>query len=500
MFWTVTLCFTLLVLLLGYCHYRHQYWQTRGVFVPPTAPILGNLHMAFSKKENWYQFIHRMFMKSKGPFMGTYEILKPKLIIRDVSLVKRILVKDFDHFVDRRSVNLSASADRIFNEMLTNVTGEKWKALRSIVSPTFTSGKLKGLFPLISEKCQRLSKWCLTEGTLRDKVDMKELFGRFTLEGVATAAFGIESRCIEDEEDEFFKAVIEVMKSPSFRMVIKSIAFMMMPRLFSLLNIRIINPAIDYFKDNLTKTLELRKNMERRGDFLDLMMDVEKECKAGTRDNYPVTDDTIIAQSVLFLLAGYETTSTTLTFFAYSLAKHPEVQRQVREELRSLVDVHGEITYQAIVEAKFLDACMHETLRLYPPAPALERKCTKDYTLPGTDITLKEKMLVGIPVWTLNRDPDIWEDPEAFRPERFLTENKTPNQNFAFMSFGQGPRNCVGMRFAILEVKLAIAHLILNMELLLGPGHEGPLEFKVHLGSLAAKDGINLAFRPLDRN
>ncbi|XP_076029310.1 cytochrome P450 6k1-like isoform X1 [Oratosquilla oratoria] len=500
MFWTVSLCVTLLAILLGYCHYCHQYWQTMGVFVPPSVPIIGHFHLFFSKKENYHDYLHKLFLKTNAPFIGIYAFLKPQLIIRDISLLKHILIKDFDYFIDRRNLNVTGSVEKLVSEMLVSVSGEKWKALRSIVSPTFTSGKLKGLFPLISEKCQRLSKWCLTEGTLRDKVEMKEVFGRFALDTIANSAFGIESRCIEDEDDEFSKAARQISKSPSFARIMKTALLFLAPPLFRFLKLRVSDSSMDYFEERLKETLQMREKADKRGDFLDLMLDAKKNSEAESKSKYPVTDTTVMAQSVLFLFAGYETTSTTLAFFAYLLARHPEVQGQVREELRNLIDVHGEITYQFITEARLLDACLYESMRIYPAAPSTVRTCTREYTIPGTAITLKKDMLVHVPIWTLNRDPEIWEDPETYRPERFLPENKNPDQTFAFHTFGQGPRNCVGMRFALLEIKLAMAHLLLQMELLEVPGHDRPLELEVKPGVILAKDGINLALRALPRD
>ncbi|MDK2413634.1 cytochrome P450, partial [Aphanizomenon sp. 202] len=84
--------------------------------------------------------------------------------------------------------------------------------------------------------------------------------------------------------------------------------------------------------------------------------------------------------------AGYDTTASTLAFASILLAKHPEIQQRLRQEMSEMVEEHGDITYQGIMEAKYLDACVMETLRLYPPGLFLERKCIKEYKIPGTDV------------------------------------------------------------------------------------------------------------------
>ncbi|XP_076040649.1 cytochrome P450 9e2-like isoform X2 [Oratosquilla oratoria] len=494
----LTLVVTLVVLLLGYCHHRQQYWQSKGVYVPPMLPVIGHTYSLFSRKTNFYEIMKEYLMKSKSPYMGWYEGLKPTLVVHDLSLLKSIMVKDFDHFVDRRPLHLGNSDEVFFKETLFSLSGEKWKRLRSTMSPTFTSGKLKGIFPLIEAKCKKLIDWCLREGITRDKVEMNSLFNRFTLDGIATSAFGIETNCIDNEKDEFAIAADKITTPPGILGVLKLALLIISPRLFCFLRLRFLDPAINIFTRTAKETLKLRKNSERRGDFIDLMLEAKQEHGLDTaKSKYPVTDDIIIPQVVLFLFAGFQTTSTALSFVTGLLARHREVQERLREEIRSLIETYGELSYKAIGEAKYLEACLHEALRLYPPGTIIERIATKEYKLPGTDLKIEKGTVVMANVWALNRDPRIWEDPNDFKPERFLPENKTPEQSFAFHSFGQGPRNCIGMRFALLETKLALAHLVLNMEFHLAPGHEGPLEIEVAFNGMKAKDGINLVFGPV---
>ncbi|XP_076040659.1 cytochrome P450 9e2-like isoform X1 [Oratosquilla oratoria] len=487
------LALTLVVLLLGYCHHLQQYWQSKGVYVPPMLPVLGHLHFLFSRRTN--EIMSEYLIKSKVPYMGWYEGVRPILIVHDLALLKNILVKDFDHFVDRRPFDLGKSDEVLFREMLFTLSGEKWKRMRSTMSPTFTSGKLKGTFPLIEAKCKKLVEWCLKEGTTRDKVEMHSLFNRFTLDTITTSAFRIETNCIDNEKEEFATAAEKITSTPGVLVALKFALLLISPRLFNFLRLRFTDPAVDIFSETAKATLKMRKNSERRGDFIDLMLEAKQEHDLDTgKSKYPVTDETITAQVVLFLFAGFQTTSTALSFAADLLARHHEVQERLREELRSLMETYGELNYKAIGEAKYLEACLHEALRLFPPVPMIDRATTKEYTLPGTDVKIEKGTVITINAWGVNRDPRIWEDPDDFKPERFLPENKTPEQSFAFQSFGQGPRNCIGMRFALLETKLALAHLVLNLNLRLAPGHEDPLELVFSPNIMKAKGGINLVF------
>ncbi|XP_053641271.2 cytochrome P450 9e2 [Cherax quadricarinatus] len=161
-----------------------------------------------------------------------------------------------------------------------------------------------------------------------------------------------------------------------------------------------------------------------------------------------------------------------------------------------MVEEHGDITYQGVMEAKFLDACLMESMRLYPAGTFAERECTKTYKLPGTDVILRPGDLVTIPIWSLHHDPRYWPAPEVFLPDRFLPENKSNITNFTHMPFGMGPRSCIAMRFALMEAKVALAKLILKAKLRLKSGHE---EVKVALSPvlLRPEGSIDVVITPL---
>ncbi|ROT79404.1 Cytochrome P450 9e2 [Penaeus vannamei] len=431
------------------------------------------------------------------------------LLVGDPEIMRHIYVKDFDHFMDRRTFNMPSKKDRVMANMLSMKTGEEWKKLRAIMSPTFTSGKIKGMFPLVCKKADQLVSFCLKEARTKPFVDMKYNFGRFTLDTIASCAFVAR------------------------------------------------------------ETMRARQSGNKRGDFLDLLL--EAEVSTGDAEGISAVQDdnksstskqtlnelTIISQSVMFLLAGYDTTASTLAFVSILLAKHPEIQQRLRQEMSEMVEEHGDITYQGIMEAKYLDACIMETLRLYPPGLFLERKCVKEYNLsqptprsplarvrrprrrierrvedglsykltdesvficrecaevvlnlrtqrqinsenriPGTDVTIEPGMVVTCPLFQIHRDPKYWPEPEVFRPERFLPENKANITHLTHIPFGIGPRNCLAMRFALMEAKVALAKMLLASDIRVAPGHE-EIKTDFGMGLLRPKDGVNLLLTPL---
>ncbi|CAO2630636.1 Cytochrome P450 3A1 [Lemmus lemmus] len=109
---------------------------------------------------------------------------------------------------------------------------------------------------------------------------------------------------------------------------------------------------------------------------------------------------------------------------------------------------------------EYLDMVLNETLRLYPNGLRLDRVCKKDVEING--VLLPKGSVVVIPVYALHHDPQYWPEPTEFRPERFSKENKGSINPYVFMPFGNGPRNCIGMRFALMMMKLAITKVLQN--------------------------------------
>ncbi|XP_015284769.1 PREDICTED: cytochrome P450 3A19-like, partial [Gekko japonicus] len=171
-----------------------------------------------------------------------------------------------------------------------------------------------------------------------------------------------------------------------------------------------------------------------------------------------LTDKEIIAQAIIFIFAGYETTSSSLSFLSYCLATHPDVQQRLQEEIDEALPDQATPTYDAILQMEYLDMAVNETLRLFPPGARIERVCKSTVEING--VTIPEGTVTVIPAYVLHRDPEYWPEPEEFRPERFSKENKETLDPYVFLPFGAGPRNCIGMRFALLTLKVAVVVLL----------------------------------------
>ncbi|XP_075245810.1 cytochrome P450 3A19-like [Convolutriloba macropyga] len=213
-------------------------------------------------------------------------------------------------------------------------------------------------------------------------------------------------------------------------------------------------------KKNETQTLE------EKTFFLNTL--VEKfELHQVTQGKDGIDFESTVAQALIFLLAGFDTTANLLMWTSYYLALHPDVQDQVFEEITSHAGLDGEeANYETVNKMHLLENVLMETLRLRPVFRT-QREAVADTTI-GPGINIKKGWLVEVAVNVIHNDPKIWGDPEVFRPSRFDPEETKERSPYAFNAFGVGPRNCIGMRLALFEVKMAFVKILSKYKLMRG--------------------------------
>lgn len=155
----------------------------------------------------------------------------------------------------------------------------------------------------------------------------------------------------------------------------------------------------------------------------------------------------LFRKSFLFFIAGFDTSSTLLSFVAYELSANPDIQQKLYEEVEETHKSLGgnKLTYNAVQNMKYLDMVISETLRLWPPAPNTDRLCVKDYNYDDGQckFTIEKGTVLLIPIIGLHLDEKYWDNPAKFNPERFSDDNKNNITPGAYVPFGVGPRNCI---------------------------------------------------------
>ncbi|CAH0714228.1 unnamed protein product, partial [Brenthis ino] len=211
------------------------------------------------------------------------------------------------------------------------------------------------------------------------------------------------------------------------------------------------------FQENLKKN-DTEGNYENNEKFamLDLLLQNEKD---GLIDN-----DGIREEVDTFTFAGHETTAVAMTFMMMALANEPEIQDKIYAEMQQIFgDSDRSPTSQDLSDMKYLECCIKESIRLYPSAPLIMRHLTKDTVLSGYTIPAKSSCCICI--YDIHRRADLFPEPERFIPERFLPENSKTRHPFSYIPFSAGHRNCIGQKYALLELKVVISRIIRKFRL-----------------------------------
>ncbi|KAL1462449.1 hypothetical protein WDU94_014283 [Cyamophila willieti] len=386
-------------------------------------------------------------------------------MVTDPELVKNFLIKDFDHFMDRGLFEADETREPLVAHLF-NKTGSDWKRLRNKLSPTFTSGKIKYMTPLIV-KCSdnlvnAISKQFADSNQI--SLEMKDYCARFTTDVIGSTVFGMEINSLENPDSEF-RRISQLVLTPSLVFTLKGLAISLVPAAKSYLTIldkRVSTFFTRVFKSNV---MYREDNNVQRNDFLNLIMELRNQQKE-------ITLDVMLAQAFIFFVAGFETSSSALSFCLYELAQNKHLQTKLRQEILDTRKQHGELNYEALQSMSLLDKVTKETLRKYPSLPQLDRIAVKEYKIPDTDITLDVGTKISIPIFAIHYDPEYYPNPDKFDPERFIPENVEARPHYTYLPFGDGPRNCIGMRFGLIQFKSGLAHLIANFEFSIEPENQ----------------------------
>ncbi|CAH2049568.1 unnamed protein product, partial [Iphiclides podalirius] len=334
-------------------------------------------------------------------------------------------------------------------------------------------------------------------------VDSEKLVGGYTADAIVPCAFGLKSSVMDNPNDPFAVALQAFYEMTPFNIFEKTMR-QFWPAFVLFFRMRIIpKKTHDFFYNIVTSVLRARENgvQEKRGDFIDMMMALRSDdrnnnlAKADSENDVEITDMVISANAFIIFLGGFETTSSTLAFLFLELAAHQEVQERMRREIMEVLSKRdGRMTYEVLQELTYMEMAIQETLRLYPPFPSIQRMCTKDYTIPGTSTVVEKGTIVLFPTLGIQRDEQYFENASAFVPERWADDQPVPAPG-VYMPFGDGPRYCIGKRFAMIQMKCCLVKVLQHFKIspALGVG-----AFKPRTEPFEADPRSPLALHPAD--
>lgn len=478
LFYVSIVLISVLSLIYFYFKYSYTYWNRRGVpYLKPKFPLGNNDCIAIEATSygietmDWYNEIKRRGLK----FGGAWSWAKPVLVLTDPDYIRDVLVKDFQHFADRDFYH-NPQYDKP-NESLFVVEKEQWKNLRQKLTPTFTSARMKMMFPTVVQCTEPMMELFETSAKTGEDIEIKEWLANFTTDVIGCVAFGLEFGSFKSKDAKFRKMGKEI-----FTVDFKRAVNLLLCRICenTAQNIGISNiPSVvtNFFTEVITENVKYRReNNIRRPDFTQLLMDLHDSTKG--QDNH-FTFDEMIANVIIFFIAGFDTSSTTMHFALYELCVNPVLQEKTRAEIKEVLKKHnGEFTYEAYQDMTYLRQVLDETLRKYPPVQAVTRRAVQPYKFKGSNLTLEKGITVIISTIGLGRDPEHYPDPDRFDPERFTLENKAARNPYVYLPFGDGPRNCIGMRFGLMQSSIGLVKILKDYTVRISPSTKLPLTLK----------------------
>ncbi|RUP09200.1 cytochrome P450 [Hyphomicrobium sp.] len=399
--------------------------------------------------------------------------------VTDPALLENILLKNAEQFPKTR-LDRRVLTPIIGNGLLT-AQGESWRWQRKIASPPFRHAELLGYVPaMVDAAVDCVTRW-RSRGPHPFVTNVEEDLTETTFAIIArTILAGVSKR-----DGEAIQRAGRAYLDP--------ISWEVAASLLQLPNYvwhpgkgRMRRAAVE-LRSIVGRLVAQRRAEGGQGSDLVARMLAAKDPDTGE----PMSDELIADNLATFLFAGHETTAKALTWTLYVLARAPEWQQRVREEL-DLVIGTGRVDAATIGKLPVTTRVLKEVLRLYPPAPVMTRVTAENVNLGGT--FLPSPTLVVIPIFIVHRHRSLWEDPDRFDPDRFLPENEARYPRTQFMPFGYGQRVCIGSSFAILEATAILATLLRSMSFEWDGRHAPEPVSRV---TLRPKGGMPLIVRPL---
>uniref|UniRef100_A0A6M2CGL0 Putative cytochrome n=1 Tax=Rhipicephalus microplus TaxID=6941 RepID=A0A6M2CGL0_RHIMP len=483
------------IILIGIClaaifrwRKRHfSYFKNLGIPGPEPSLLWGNIR-EFHETDH-YKVIGK-WLEKYGDTFGFYDGDVPFIVTKDLDFLEYIFIRNFQNFTGRGETLVVESKHPFLKKTIIYVEGAKWRSLRRAISTSFTTAKLKQMMADLKNGADIFLNIVGERADSGREANALEIFQRLTLDYVGRGAFGVDGSFQIGPENSLAasaRAVISgVMKGPLHFLCQSTSTLGVLATPLYWINMIFSGYVTVKLTKETARIIDLRKqNPEfRKPDVLQNLLDAEYQEESPQTDNDTLMsgkgaekaiksrvltkDEVLLSASVLFV-AGYDTTSTSLSYVTYLLAKHQDVQDRVRKEFNEAISGPDDFDYETITrKLPYLTQVVSEALRLYPPVLTfVTRKAVEDFEFNGVHYKAGTSFLS--PTLQIHRDSRYWPDPLTFNPDRFAAENEGSFHNVAYQAFGVGPRNCIGMRMAQMALYYTIARLVQRFQLHVGP-------------------------------
>ena len=399
------------------------------------------------------------------------------IMVFDLSLIKQMFIKDFDYFTGKAKFDFG---NKYLDNALFMLEGENWRQARHASTPVFTSGKLKKMSRLMNKVAEDLVAQLDKFASTGEEVDAKELSLKFTVTVIASAGFGIDANAFEPQGEQFYKMAGRIAGTDRTTWdIAKLLLIVALPKFVSkLLKLEFFDVgSIHFFNDIIDQRLKMNNTeTTKRNDMVDLftetmMGNVSEEVKKEVAKDLEGSEltkvkkfteeemDTLIRGNLFAMfLAGMELPAIMMSGCIFFLARNQDIQEKLFLEMKD-ANLDNNLEYNNIMNLPYLDMVVKEAMR-HSTFTDGRWNCSKDYQVPGTNITIPKGMGVTLSAHGVSMDERYFPNPNEFNPEHFNAANKENRSSATDLVFSIGPRQCIGNRFAMLQLKTGIANMV----------------------------------------
>ncbi|XP_075661549.1 cytochrome P450 736A117-like [Castanea sativa] len=444
---------------------------------PPKLPIIGNLHQVGLQPHRSLQTL----AQRHGPLMLLHFGSVPVLVVSSADAAQEIMKTQDLNFANRPKSGIAEKLLYNCKDVATAPYGEYWRQTKSILVLHLLSNKRVQSFCSVREEETFLMIDKIKESCSSSSVNLSEILAKLTNDVVCRVALG--RKYGEGEGGRKFKELLgefgDLLGAINVGDYIPSLAWLSRVNGLDAKAEKVAKQLDEFLEGVIEEHINCQKKgdhdhgfsqeNEDRKDFVDILLWIQEENVIG----FPIDRVSIKALILDAFAAGTDTTYTVLEWTMTELIRHPELMKKVQNEVREIVGNKKDITEDDLDKMRYLKAIIKETLRFHPPIPLLTpRKSIQDAKIHGYDIAAGTQVIIN--AWTIGKDPTLWDEPEEFQPERFLTSSiDFKGHDFQLIPFGAGRRGCPGISFAITTIELVLANLVRNFEWTLPDGAIG---------------------------
>lgn len=476
---------------------RRLYQLAEKIPGPPAVPFFGNMRSFMSSPEITFSEV----LNASYDYKNVMKMwIGPRLLVfltnpADVELV----LSSMDH-IDK------APEYRFFEPWLGDglliITGDKWKKHRKLIAPTFHLNVLKTFISVFNQNSKDVVKKLELEA--KKEFDCHDYLSEATVDILLETAMGVNKKTQESGYD----YAMAVMKMCDILHLRQTKLWMRSDLVFGLSSYGSLQKRLLNTIHGLTKkVVSIRKEQHKSGQINAESINSEQDQideqtttgdysfgqSKGLRDDIDedigekkrlafldfliaksehgilLNDEEIQNQVDTIMFEGHDTTAAASSFFLCVLADRQDIQEKLFEEIDSVFGTSDrDVTFQDTTELKYLERCIMETLRMYPPVPIIARELRSELRLASSDLTVPAGCTVIIGTYKLHRSPDSYPNPDEFNPDNFLPENSASRHYYSFIPFSAGPRSCVGRKYAMLKLKVLLANILRHYRVLPG--------------------------------